>query len=253
MVSPKRPKFRITRWMRIRRFFYELESPLRLRTSLIRLGHRNKRPFLALLRLFLPLPTWHFRVPEPVPFKTMLNNVPLLASRMNAADLNNMYSTPIWRARDTPLRSLYRIYEVIAARQLYAIGSEVEYFWHQSRRSWAIDRIPDPYDNDPVRYALLAAIAEQLAHSFNWRMSIGMRRDRRNIYRETMDDELPPFTPIVAPAWTQNVPAVDPTWITDLPDDMLDSSGKLVLEVGGETSFYLERNIIFGGGDFYTV
>ena len=183
----------------------------------------------------------------------MLNNVPLLTFRMNAADLNNMYSIPVWCARDTPIRSLYRIYEVIATHQLYAIGSEIEYFWHKSRRSWAVDRLPDSHDDNPMRYALLATIMEQLARSSNWRVSIRMRRDRRNIYRETMDDELPPFTPMVAPVWTKNMPDVDPVSIAGLPDNMLDSFGRLVLELGGETSFYLERNIIFGGSDFYTV
>ncbi|KAL2823581.1 hypothetical protein BDW59DRAFT_96629 [Aspergillus cavernicola] len=251
-----RPRPRMTWWMRLRRFIRYYESPLQIRGTLIRLGHRNKHPFLALLRLFLPLPTWHFPTPEPIPSVFMFNNIPLLETRMAAADLNNMRSVPLWRARDTPIRSLYRIYEAMAARNFYAVGPEVEYFWYQSRSSWAVHLIPDPHDCDPIRNALLASIAEQLADGFNWRLSLGMRRVKsKHIYRKTMDEELPPYTPEVAPAWTQNVPAIDPEQLTDLPNDAVDSFGKLVLEsdaTGIENRFW-KRNIVTYSGHFYTI
>ncbi|ODM14409.1 hypothetical protein SI65_10144 [Aspergillus cristatus] len=138
----------------------------------------------------------------------MPNNIPLLKSRMASADLTNMRNVPIWRARDTPLRSLYRIYEAMIAREYYAIGPEVEYFWYQNRWSWALQRLPDPCDEDPVRYALLSCIAEELARAFNWRLGLGMRRDRnKHVYRKTIDEELPPFTSETAPFWTRTVPA----------------------------------------------
>ncbi|KAJ5689966.1 hypothetical protein N7462_004358 [Penicillium macrosclerotiorum] len=254
MAPGSREKPRITRWMRLRRFIYNLESPLRLRGTLTRLRHRHKHPYLALLRLLLPLPTWHFQLPECVPHKVMLNNVSLLQSRKATADLTNMRSVPLWRARDTPLRSLYRIYEAMAAREFYAIGAEVEYFWYQSRGSWAAHHIPDPHDRDPVRYAILACIAEELARSFNWRMRIGMRRDKsKHIFRKTFDDPLPPFTPETPPGWTRKVPAIDIQLISDLPPELLDGSGRLVLEPGGENPIFAERNIVTDTGHFYTV
>lgn len=242
--------------MRVRRFICDFESPLRLRASLLRLRHHNKHPFLALLRLFLPLPYWHFRVREPVAPKLMLDNLPLLSSRMVAEDITNMRSIPVWRARDTPLRTLYRIYEALAARHFYAIGPEVEYFWYQTRRSWAVQRIPDPRDPDPVRYAILACIAEELAEACNWRLSLGMRRDKRkHIYRKTLDDVLPPFTPETAPAWTRSVPAIDATLVADLdlPGDLVDSLGRLVLEAGGQNPIFAERSIVTDTGHFFTI
>ncbi|KAB8239245.1 hypothetical protein ETB97_010268 [Aspergillus alliaceus] len=252
MVPHNRPRPRITFWMRVRRFIYTFESPLRLRGTLIRLSHRHKYPILALLRLLLPLPTWHFRVPEPVPLRIMLNNIPLLESRMASADLTNMRSVPIWRARDTPIRSLYRLYEAMAAREYYAIGPEVEYFWYQ--RSWTLCCVPDPRDPDPVRYAILACITEELAKAFNWRLSLGMRRDRRkHVYRKTLDEVLPSYTPETAPTWTKSVPAIDIELIADLPDDALDASGRLVLEAGGKSPVFAERNIVTDTGHFYTV
>ncbi|KAE8311160.1 hypothetical protein BDV41DRAFT_350276 [Aspergillus transmontanensis] len=90
---------------------------------------------------------------------------------MASEDLTNMRSVPIWRARDTPIRSMYRLYEAMAAGEYYAIGPEVEYIWYQ--RSWIISRVPDPRDPDPVRYAILASIAEELAKAFNWLLSLG--------------------------------------------------------------------------------
>ncbi|KAK2758614.1 hypothetical protein FQN54_003304 [Arachnomyces sp. PD_36] len=258
MVPPNRPRPRITWQMHVRRLFYKyiyrLESPLEIRGSLVRLRQRNKHPFLALLRLFIPLPTWHFSVPDPVPFKVMLNNLPLLYSRLKSTDIINMRCIPIWRARDTPIRSIYRIYEAIASRVYDAISPEVEYFFYQKRRSWAVHRIQDPCDPDPVRYAILASIAEQLADAFNWRMSLGMRRDKRkHIYRKTIDEALPPFPQETAPSWAMNVPAINIECIADLPGDMLDSSGRLVLEDWGKGPLFMKRNIVTGTGHFYTV
>ncbi|KAE8373552.1 hypothetical protein BDV26DRAFT_285021 [Aspergillus bertholletiae] len=201
---------RISLWMQLVRFIHTYESPLCLRGSLIRLSHRHRHPFLALLYLF--------------------------------------------RARDTPLRSLYRIYEAMAARQYTAIPAEVEYFWHQVRRSWAVHRIPDPNDSDPIRYAILASIAEELADAFNWRLGLELRRDiTKNIYHESFDDELPPFVPDGAPCWTSSLPAVDYHLIEDLPDNLRDSSDKLVLEEGGENANFAKRNIVTNSGFFRTV
>ncbi|KXG46670.1 uncharacterized protein PGRI_055260 [Penicillium griseofulvum] len=170
------------------------------------------------------------------------HNISLLEERFAAQDLTNMRCIPIWRAMDTPLRCLYRIYEAMAARETYAISPEVEYFGYQSRRRWSLDRIPDPCDPDPVRYAILASITEELAKGFNWRLSLGMRRVKsQHIYRKYFDEELPPFTPV----------GVD--MITDLPSDFLDSSGRLVLEEGGDTPTFAARNIMTGTRDFYTV
>ncbi|KAF9893922.1 hypothetical protein FE257_008893 [Aspergillus nanangensis] len=253
MPTPhNRPKPRITWWMRLRRFIRFYETPLQIRGTLIRLRHQHKHPFLALLRLLLPLPTWHFSLQEPVPLRTMLNNISLLETRMTG--LRSMESIPIWRARDTPIRSLYRIYEAMAAREYYAVGPEVEYFWYHAGRSWELSHVPDPRDADPVRYAILACIIEELAYAFNWRLSLGMRRDKKNhIHRKTFDEPLPPYTEVTAPSWAKRVPAIDVDSIADLPTDLLDSSGRLVLESGGTNPLFAHRNIITDTGHFYTV
>ncbi|PGH02791.1 hypothetical protein GX51_04402 [Blastomyces parvus] len=234
MDPASRPRPQITWRLRLRRIFYRyvyrFETPLEIRGTLIRLRHRNKaHPYLALLRLFLPLPTWHFRLPTPIPFKTMLNNSALLDSHLFSADLTNMRSIPLWRARDTPLRSLYRIYEALAAH-------------------------PGDGDVDAIRYALLACIAEELAKAFNWRMSYGMRRDKcKQIRCKSVGDELPAFEPETVPAWATKVPPIDTEEIAHWPGVELDSSGKLVLESGGRSPTFAKRNIVTDSGYFYTV
>lgn len=114
-------------------------------------------------------------------------------------------------------------------------------------------RIPDPCDSDPVRYAILACIAEELAKAFNWRLGIGLRHDGNHIIRESMNDELPAFPPETAPPWARNVPVLDFDSINGLPSGALDSTGKLVLEKGGDSIVFAKRNIIVDTGYFYTV
>lgn len=202
--------------MRIRRFLYTFKTPLRLRAA-SRVSHRHKRPFLALLRLFIPLPTWHFPVPQPVSFKIMLNGIPLLMSRMASADLTNMRNVPIWRAKDTPLRSLYRIYEAMVAREYYAVGREVEYCWCQN----VVAGSPAP--SRPVRRGSRSVLSPCLyrrrpRQGVNRRLGLGMRRDRnKHVYRKMIDEEFPLFTPETPPFWTRTVPAFGVELTAGLP------------------------------------
>ena len=56
------------------------------------------------------------------------------------------------------------------------LGLETEYFGHQSGRKWGLGQLPDPRDPNPVRYALLACITEELVKAFNWRLGSGMQQ-----------------------------------------------------------------------------
>lgn len=237
--------------MRICRFFRFFHTPLRLRSSIIRLSHNHKRPHLALLCLFVPLPSWYFAVPDQVPPGDIFGNPSLLQIRQR--DIVNLRSIPIWRARDTSLRSLYRLYEAIASGNYVALGPETEYFWYQSRKRWALHLIPDPADPELVRYAVLACLVEELVCAFNWRLSLGMRRNGEHQYRERNSDPYPQFVPERLPSWTKNVPPVDRQMVADLPSAMWDSKGKLVLEEGGLSEIFAKRNIVTNVGWLYTI
>ncbi|KAK2811280.1 hypothetical protein FQN49_008472 [Arthroderma sp. PD_2] len=162
----------------IRRIRYRLQTPLALRGSIYSLRRLHQRPYLALLRLFIPWPAWRFALPEPIPAKEMLGNESLMFDRRR--HFNVYTAVPIWCIRDTPMRSLYRLYESMASGEYAPMGRETEYFWY---RGWELNSIEDPQDSDPVRYAILASLVEELVTAFNWRLSLGMRRNRPHTHR----------------------------------------------------------------------
>lgn len=193
-MTPSRPRPRpnLSWWMRVRRFIRLYNTPIQFRSSIIRLRHDNKHPYLAFLRLLIPFPSWSFSV--------------------------------------------------------------TEYFWYQSRERWPLHRIPDPKDPDPVRYATLACLAEELAVAFNWRLSLGLRRDGKHVYREKDEDPYPPFVPERPPEWTRRVPPIDRQLMRDsLPPSVLDQEGRLLLEKGGSNEVFAKRNIVTNVGWLYTI
>lgn len=248
-MAPRHPK--ISWWMQVRWFVRYMHTPLRLRSSIVRLSHNHKHPYLLLLSFFIPFPSWYFSVPEPTPPRDILGNPSLLQSLKG--DIVNLRTIPIWRARDTSIRSLYRLYEAMASGNYAPIGPETEYFWYQSRKQWAAHLIEDPKDPDPVRYAILACLAEELVAAFNWRLSLGMRRNRQHLYRERNGDPYPPFEPERLPGWTKKVPPIEPWMVADLPPSMLDSEKRLVLEEGGSSEVFAKRNIVTNVGWLYTI
>ena len=248
MPPSRRPKpFRL----RLRQWLYRLRNyhtPLNLRASVYRLRRFNHWPVLALIRLMIPFPSWKFPIPDLPPSIEMLGNEELHALRTeNMVDLK---SIPFWRARDTPIRSIYRMYEAMIADVYVVIGAETEYFWYQ--RDWDLQSIPDPHDPDPIRYAMVACLVEELVEACNWRLSLGMRRNRKHIYRETGSDPWPPYTPVKGPSWTSSVPAISPDILRRLPPKYV-SDGKLVLEAGGLSEVFASRNIVTNVGWLYTI
>ncbi|KAI1930173.1 hypothetical protein LOZ66_002071 [Ophidiomyces ophidiicola] len=237
--------------LRLKHWFFQLrflESPLRLRNSVARLRHNHSHPIFALLQLFNPFPTWKFPVPEPVPPIHMLGNAKLEKHRRTG--LVHLRTIPVWRARDTPLRSLYRMYDAMISGEYASLGPETEYFWYQ--RCWTLHDIPDPKDPDPVRYAILASLLEELVVAFNWRLSLGLRRDRKHIIRVRDCDPYPPYDPVVAPEWTSTVKPIIPADILGFSQDYV-SEGKLVLEKSGLADIFAKRSIVTNVGWLYTI
>ncbi|KAI9733950.1 MAG: hypothetical protein M1834_002606 [Cirrosporium novae-zelandiae] len=199
-----------------------------------------------------PKITWWMRIlPDPVALQNIFENPSLLRSRLG--DIVNLRTIPIWRARDTPLRSLYRLYEIMASGHYVLMGAETEYFWYQSRKQWELHSIEDPKDPDPVRYAILACLVEELTVAFNWRLSLGMRRNGKHFYRENDEDPYPPFVSEQVPSWTKYVPPIDPKFLLGFPPALVDTKGRLVLEEGGLNKIFANRNIITNVGWLYTI
>ncbi|KAF3480023.1 uncharacterized protein GIQ15_06999 [Arthroderma uncinatum] len=232
----------------IRRIRYRLHTPLDLRGSIVVLRHNHKHPYLELLRLFIPYPTWRFPLPQPVSPREILGNEALMNSRRR--QFNRYLAVPIWCMRDTSMRSLYRLYESMASGEYTPMGRETEYFWY---RGWKLDAIKDPQDSDPVRYAILASLVEELVTAFNWRLSLGMRRNRKHILRQTDDEPYPPYTPVSGPEWTKYVPPIPPDSLAQLPQEFVNSKNQLVLEEKGCSKTFSKRNIVTNVGWLYTI
>ncbi|RDW76831.1 uncharacterized protein DSM5745_06823 [Aspergillus mulundensis] len=255
MAPPhRRSRPKISLWTRFRIWLRRLESPLRIRSSIIRLSHHHNYPRLALLRLFIPFPSWFFPVPGPFSPRALIEDEKHGTGIIERqfGDITNLRAIPIWQMRDTQLRCIYRLYELHLANRYDMIGFETEYFFY--RPEWKVRDIPDPADPDPIRYALLASIVEELHEAVNWRLSLGLRRNRKHVYREEDSDPFPPFTPEVLPGWTRHVPPIDRGLLRkSMPAEMLDAEGNLVLEEGGKDENFARRNIVTNTGWFYTI
>ncbi|KAE8381565.1 HAD-like domain-containing protein [Aspergillus bertholletiae] len=239
-------RLRLYQWLwRLR----NLSTPLRLRGSLVRLRRFHESPLLALICLLIPFPSWKFPLPDPVAPIDIVGNVELEENKLE--HLDDLRSIPLWRARDTPLRSLYRMYEAMISGMYEALGPETEYFWYQ--RNWSLQGIRDPRDTDPVRYAILACLVEELVVAFNWRLSLGLRRDCNHIMRETGKDSFPPYAPLSAPIWTSSVPAISPENLDLFPPEYVSDVSKLVLEADGLNKVFARRNIVTNVGWLYTI
>lgn len=249
------PRRKPSLWLRFKWWLYNVQSPLQLRRSLIRLRHQHKYPLLALLRMFVPFPSWKFPIPGPFSLRMLIdderNNTGIIQSHFG--DLHNLRAIRIFRLRDTPLRSLYRLYELFMADQYPLMGWETEYFVF-SQPKWRLQDIPDPMDPDPLRYAMIASIVEELGEAINWRLSLGLRRNGEHVYREKDTDPLPLFTPEILPGWTKKVPPMDKELLkSSVPADHLDGEGNLLLEEKGESPIFARRNIITNTGWLYTI
>ncbi|KAJ3546768.1 hypothetical protein NMY22_g1917 [Coprinellus aureogranulatus] len=167
--------------------------------------------------LFWPIP-WKLR-PLPPLDPTSIRRHPELIRRRYHEEENYklLRSLPLFQLRDTPLGSLYRLQDAVAADSDNDIMLEGYYFFH--RADWKVKDIPDPQDPDPVRYALLASIVEHMVVSYNWKISLGIRRHLRRqpaaSYRAHREEKDKPFEE--APAWAAKVPAL-PEWVSFYPD-----------------------------------
>jgi hypothetical protein len=113
----------------------------------------------------------------------------------------------IFKARDTPIRSLCRLYELTCAAAHGEMMMEAGYFW--SHKDWSLAEIPDPRDPDPLRYAMLV---EAMVSAFNFKIDLGLRR---GVFLSKRADRIAsryavdkPFE--ACPPWTAEIPSVEP-------------------------------------------
>ncbi|CAG8429242.1 unnamed protein product [Penicillium salamii] len=251
---PRRPRPKISLWARFRYWLRYWHSPLRLRGSCQRLSHHNSYPLFRLLRMFIPFPTWYFPIEGPLPLRPLIEDTQNKTNIIHShfGDIHNLRAIPIWRMRDTLLRSIYRLYELHVSDNYALVGWETEYFFFHP--DWKLADIPDPKNPDPLRYAVIASITEEIHEALNWRLGLGLRRNKEHVYREDDSDPWPQFTPEELPQWTAKVAPIDKEQLKKaVPRESLDADGNLVLEEGGTAPNFTKRNIITNSGWLYTI
>ncbi|KAK2768770.1 hypothetical protein FQN54_000626 [Arachnomyces sp. PD_36] len=214
-------------------------SPLKIRPTLRRM-RACPHPWSTVWVLLWPFP-WRYSLPRP------LLSVEEIERRPNIHDerqpgIRQLYNIPVYRSRDTPLRSLYRLFEDICASDFIMMGYECSYFFYHPEPRWSLACIPDPRDDDPIRTAVLASIVEALVDAFNWRLELGIRRDNTTDRSEQRSSN---FVREEAPFWTSKVGALEkPLDFIEVGCDGSDIT---------EESNFLRRNIKVPNGYLYTV
>jgi hypothetical protein len=210
----------------------DFSSPLELRSSLRRV-RKCPDPSYILFRLLWPIP-WKFDLPEPIlKLEDLQIHPELLDSRQ--AGIRQLFNIPLFRTRDTPLRSLYRLYDDLCADDLIMLGYECTYFFNHSESRWSLNQLPDPKDTDPIRYAFLASMVEALVDAFNWRQELGIARSWSKLSKGKCGrEEVPP--------WTSNIGPLNERLCTFKGESRLDLDKS-----------FLKRNIETSTGYLYTV
>ena len=213
-------------------------TPLEVRYT-IRRALACPDPSGILRQLLWPFP-WYFVLPSPLPLQELQETPEIIDTRQSG--IRNLFEIPLFRARDTPLRSLYRLYDDLCANRLYLMSYECEYISRRGSKRWRLSQIPDPHDADALRYAVLASLVEALVDVFNWKMELGIRRGGRPC--DKSDERSTNFTKEIPPQWAQNV----------------SSLGQRVNLINRETEpfakldeNFLKRNIEASAGHMYTV
>ena len=151
---------------------------------------------------WLEYPRW----PPPSP-QIILDNRDAYEAAMDQRDLS---LHPIRPGKDdSPLHALYRLYEAIVLDRNIDMRNELEWFWR--KRDWPVRDIPDPQDNDPIRYAVLASIPPLMAKAYNRLIEMGLPREAPGIMTNEMFEEMKsrPKCFEEAPDWVAHVPPVD--------------------------------------------
>ncbi|KAG8741587.1 hypothetical protein FRC10_002660 [Ceratobasidium sp. 414] len=201
---------------RIRVFFQRIFGPFGLVDNLyyrvsdpFRRISRAHRPFKTAFNLIWPLHRLHYALPpSPLPLVILAHPEIGLEYLYRDGHYHQLRSIWLFTIRDTPTRSLYRLCVSTCAQEQGEIMLESAYFWRHA--DWPMHDIPDPQDPDPVRYALLASLVEEIVDAFNFKIELGLRRGvelHETDYRALAQEENKPLES--CPAWALRVPALE--------------------------------------------
>ncbi|KAI9729371.1 MAG: hypothetical protein M1834_006895 [Cirrosporium novae-zelandiae] len=203
-----------------------------IRTSLNRLRFCSE-PTKLERQLLWPFP-WRFNLPDPLPVHTLSSTEDEeKIINFHQSGLLQLFEIPLYRIRDTPMRSLYHLYDDRCANNFILMG-----------RRWRLSAIPDSEDSDPVRYTLLARMVEALVDAFNWRLELGLGRDKSINEPQSNGAAAADFEKEEAPSWTATVRPLTETLDLHRPQNTIKANLHKA---------FLKRNIEAPMGYLYTV
>ncbi|OAA71253.1 hypothetical protein ISF_01804 [Cordyceps fumosorosea ARSEF 2679] len=189
-------------------------TPLQLRSSWRRIRRNCSDRRKLLWKLLYPLP-WHFQ-PKPLPstHDVLTANAratePVPSASLLQRNFLQLRAIPLFCLRDTPLCSLYRLYEELCSGELVFLDYESSYFFFHNEPSWRLSQIADPKDPDIGRYTVLASFVEALVVAFNWKIEQGLRRKGTYALEMGDNDDYQLFLE-APPSWTSRVkPLAEP-------------------------------------------
>lgn len=197
-------------------------------------------PIRTTLWLLWPFPSWKLPIPPQLSIEQLLSDRDQLETRkwteINYTPLRQLH---LFIARDTPLRSLYRLYECVVCDDENEMMQECNYFFH-TQPHWRVCDIPNPNDDEPRVQAILAALVEALVDAYNWKIKLGLRRgvthhlENALLISEFRKEPNPPLEHV--PSWCADVGAL-PTTLYLVPGDITGRTDR-------ETGFFTKRNIV---------
>ena len=176
-----------------------------LKTAFRRLVKRDapSQEMLAVPKAWIEYP----HVPPPPPDE-------MLAQReIYDVALQQRRHKPRLGDQDTPLLTLYRLYEAVVLDSNIGLRNEIEYFFR--RHNWAVCDIPDPADPDPKRYAVFACLPYLLVEAFNHNIELGLPRDAPAVLSDEEIEEVKRRPKVFekVPGWAMEVPPLSQTLV----------------------------------------
>ncbi|KAL8694617.1 MAG: hypothetical protein Q9224_003536 [Gallowayella concinna] len=151
---------------------------------------------------WLEYPRW-----PPPPPQELLDNRDAYEAAMARRDLASHPVRP--GMENKPLFALYRLYEAIVLDRNIDMRNEIEWFWRE--RDWPVRDIPDPKDDDPARYAVLASIPPLIIQAYNRLIDLGLPREAPGLMTTEQFANMKQKPKICeeAPDWVAKVPPLD--------------------------------------------
>lgn len=115
---------------------------------------------------------------------------------------------------ETPLVSLYRMYEYLVLE--YNAGIRMDLDWFFNHPGWAVASIPDPKDPNPARHTIISVVPQFMIAAFNRRIEKGLPRGSpATIMGVEAEEERKPRCVVLEelPSWVANVPKLAETLI----------------------------------------